>query len=628
MAIGLLRGGGRSIRRASRTGVAWSLAALLFAVATSSATAEARPDSEGDAADPVLSDRLFDNITGLNWQFDTSYDVFLPWTQLPPTDESCTPDAAQSLNAVKQLIWRGADSIPLLLAHLDDDRPTQQLVTGRAFRDGLPFNPESRFGIPFGTSLGSTWNPRLAQRRDVPFFAIPVGDIAFETLGQIVNRPYKYLGSEGPDHLQTMTSPVLSDKLRLQVKKEWGGLTRASHCERLIDDFQNADRAALREGAYLRLAFYYPDALDRVVPAELLRPVFDHYAVDTFFRESLGKEADSGARRVRIEEFANRHGPAFMDGLVHRLFDDLEKQEAWERDELREFLQFPFRAREVLVGELGFPANVRSADRPRRRFASSEERGRLISRMVHDKRPQVTAAIRRLYASEPRNPLFAPAALRGLANRGCEDVLLAELASIDPLVDPPQWPSLVRLQAIATSKAPGVQERLKQFVRLSKHPQTFMCAVPRQRDRSWDSLVAERAAQLLRDLPENSRDGGTLLHMFLETECEQIALVVGNYLKTSNPDRAVEVCGHYASGRSVPRELLIPFLEDQSPARNYYPRQTVRERVALSLGGRLPGFQFQLQWSGEAKDKAIQQLKTRLEPTARTETNSAADSSR
>lgn len=184
---------------------------------------------------------------------------------------------------VVELIARGLDSVPLLLEHLTDARPTRCLQTVRfmiggpvGFADQYDARDRSRRlardkssrdrDVAAPTRSATPGVNRIGDDdlRPIPgeTYTLRVGDLCYYCLGQIVNRHLWPVGG-GTHYIRTMTinSPVEFPALAVAACADWGRLTAAEHCASLLADAQQDDTPVpfqAGEPGLCRLLFYYP----------------------------------------------------------------------------------------------------------------------------------------------------------------------------------------------------------------------------------------------------------------------------------------------------------------------------------------------------------------------------------
>src|SRR5438132_424717 len=112
-----------------------------------------------------------------------------------------------------------------------------------------------------------------------------VGDLCYVAIGQIVNRNYAAAWYQ-PTGIIFVTSVPKSKKVRETLLKEWANLTPDKHRDSLARDL-DSDHEAVRKGASLRLAYFYPEALESLAVKQLQRPTYNAIAVQNLIRDRL-----------------------------------------------------------------------------------------------------------------------------------------------------------------------------------------------------------------------------------------------------------------------------------------------------------------------------------------------------
>ncbi len=274
---------------------------------------------------------------------------------------------------VRALVRQGAAAVPFLVAHLDDRRATKAAVPGNiGFDDRCDFNARTAKEDP---NLPVPVGPGLSVRRPGRQHVVTVGDLCFAALGPIVNRRFS-VTVPMPGAWAPLTSPTESPALREAVKKEWAGLTPERHRDSLIDDFLRPDSDWRRIGACEALACYYPDALEPLALKFLAQPTYNPAEVARFVHDELYAAAGARERRAAFDAYGARRGEAYGDGVLLRLYDDLQRLEQHEQHSapLTEFAEQP---RQCLIELCGRGKDVRSADRPQAGHAVGIRRGRV-----------------------------------------------------------------------------------------------------------------------------------------------------------------------------------------------------------------------------------------------------------
>ena len=252
-------------------------------------------------SDQQLIDRLSEE-TGGDFQPATQVDEFLPLDVAARASSTGRPEGKSPV--MTEIVRRGAQIIPALLDHLSDSRPThlnldpQKLhLNGHSgpYTDTYDFRFHDNGPQPSGVNS----DIKRAAQGNWPY-NVKVGDLCFVALGQIVNRR---LYVAGPDFGNGMmysgifgleiNSPVESPSLAAAARADWGQITAGSFAEALEHDALWVDPNARpkhvppagwqstidRDGALIRLLFYYPDMGCRVAETLLRRPL-THWALE------------------------------------------------------------------------------------------------------------------------------------------------------------------------------------------------------------------------------------------------------------------------------------------------------------------------------------------------------------
>jgi hypothetical protein len=189
--------------------------------------------------------------------------------------------------AAGNLVSEGLKSLPALIRHLDDKRPTQ-LVIGRDLRD----EPTAFGGQFFADEYDArrqSW-PLLSCGADTycehkrPFmtpYTVKVGDVCFVLIGQIVNRQLNAVRYQ-PSAIVMVNSPIESPALASHVREDWSGIDAAGlktsllvdiHADRLAGALDAETEAAALQlvqwGALRRLRYYFPDTYAALDDADL-----------------------------------------------------------------------------------------------------------------------------------------------------------------------------------------------------------------------------------------------------------------------------------------------------------------------------------------------------------------------
>lgn len=379
-----------------------------------------------DADPSVLIDRLAEATNG-SIGFNSAA-VFLPlepessWNA--PRLDVLPPFPSSVLRAV---VKRGAGVVPLLVAHLDDMRPTRITLEGNGFvemwrHDVLDANAGAAGPGPKPAEIP-------ARRLKGGEYVVTVGDLCFVALGQIVNRRYEayiYYGGgfcgNNPSRLY-LCSPSRSTALREALKKEWGGLTMERHKASLVADFLTPDSDDRRVGACKRLAYYYPDALEPLALRFLAAPTYSTSGVEKFVRDQLYHADTPQERRELFDAFVAKYGEGGLQGVLLQLFQDLKTLEEWEERNLpAPSDSFSDRPRALLVQLYGKAKGVRAKDRPKVEAISSQVMAAFIDGgLIYDHSTKIDAAVRALLAFVGEDEWLAEACMSRLVGRGFDE---------------------------------------------------------------------------------------------------------------------------------------------------------------------------------------------------------------
>jgi hypothetical protein len=189
--------------------------------------------------------------------------------------------------AAGNLVRDGAASLPALLRHLDDKRPTK-LVIGRDVR----LEPNAASGQVFAEEYDArrhAWSsPACVADQDCgarrPFerpYTVKVGDVCFVLIGQIVNRQLSAVRYQPPG-LVLVNSPIETPALAARARADWAGVDGEALKASLLADIHadtlpgapdaGTEATALRVvqwGALRRLRYYFPDAYAALGGADL-----------------------------------------------------------------------------------------------------------------------------------------------------------------------------------------------------------------------------------------------------------------------------------------------------------------------------------------------------------------------
>jgi hypothetical protein len=210
------------------------------------------------------------------------------------SDEEVTSGAFYSVAPKRfpqmvELVRRGVDSLPVLIDHLNDARPTKLSVgngdksagfafMGEAFGD--EYAPRARSPGQAG-ALVSVAHPdrelweemeEMFKREFEGQYMVKVGDVCYALIGQIVNRrliPVRYQ----PTAILVVNSPVETPTLIAAVKQDWSGLDSAGLMASLLTDARGSEIEDQYGAALRRLRFYFPGEYQRQAAGELRRKI-------------------------------------------------------------------------------------------------------------------------------------------------------------------------------------------------------------------------------------------------------------------------------------------------------------------------------------------------------------------
>ena len=288
------------------------------------------------------------------------YDGGITGLGFKPVGESRNPGwVPHRTSTLRDIVALGALAIPALISHLNDARPTKididSFMGARLYRDEYDYNPRTNHPKPTGVNRDTD--------SSVTKHTVTVGDLCFVALGQIVNRNFEPVRSQ-PTACIMINSPTSSALLRSAIVKEWGGFTPQQHMASLIRDFINPDSGARLQGACIRLGYYYPDALAKLVLKQLSTPTCNFTSIYELIRNQLYVTTDANKRKRKFDAFVAKHGTIAKTGILVALFMDLQEQDADEGGNLYPPLQVKYHARVCLSQLFGYPRAITSKDDP------------------------------------------------------------------------------------------------------------------------------------------------------------------------------------------------------------------------------------------------------------------------
>ncbi|AMV17056.1 hypothetical protein [Planctomyces sp. SH-PL14] len=551
---------------------------------------------------------------------------FLAWGVEPATDflplrEDHEPPSGGAENEgdpALKLIKLGPAAIPLLLAHLDDDRPTGVGPFGRVYlSDYVDMN--SRSGIDRPLREGKRLSSVPDSNEPLNGLNLTVGDLCFEVLGQIVNREYGCV-FQACMHC-SVVSPGRSAVIRAHLKKSWGGISSEGHRESLLRDLRAPDSAERQRGAYYRLAYYHPEAVEPAVLDELRRPYYSRADIRDFCQDSLFTEGDRETRRKRVTDYLLSRNETYSRGLQRELW-----HEALERriSAGAEDAQAAEVAREVLVDVFGEVIGRDSYDRSLESDTTSESRSEFIASLTHDRSRAIGNMVAGLLESEPENNTIAAACLRCLANRGYPDLLTRAIDRLKPDVFDDLPSDLSILVACATSRDEGVRKRLEELA-LTTNQGAYLVAAMGAVAKENDGRLLERAVAWLDDFPPDKAEELGVLRAVSARFPDQSLAITEQYLKTRSPARVAAVCEDIDDESDSRILLLKPFLDDRRPAVYLSDDLELRDVVARTMSSFVDDVVYSSQDSEEERALTIQKLWAHYEGLAAQHENEPAE---
>lgn len=324
-----------------------------------------------------------------------------------------------SSNTMRELVKHGASAVPQLVAHLDDKRQTKISVKQESVFGGIFFDDEYDYNHRIVKTPIVGVNRSMMDRKEHPnHHTVTVGDLCFVALGQIVNRHFNAVRYQ-PTACIMINSPTHSEALRKVIIHEWGNLKVEQHKQSLIRDFENPDYEDRRNGACLRLGFYYPDALEALVLKQLAMARYNVFSIESLLRSKLYPAKAPKERQSLLETFLANEGDAARDGIVLYLFEDLSLQEADEEGRLSPPLKGKYAARACLIELFGYPKDVKSSSRPYVNTIENCALARFIDTLIYFPTPKIDQAVRRIMHSTEEEYLVRACA-RYLTGRGVD----------------------------------------------------------------------------------------------------------------------------------------------------------------------------------------------------------------
>jgi ankyrin repeat protein len=377
-----------------------------LALSISAAGAQERkpaPQPPANAAAAALIDKLADVA-----QVDTGYSPYVSGDSFAPLNASGrittilfspSKPAARS-DTLRDLVRLGPAAVPDLVRHLGDKRPTRLTV-------------RHTFG-----GFGGLFLNESEKDDERHAYTLKVGDLCYVALGQIVNRPYAAVRYQ-PTAIIFVFTPTRAPKTREKLQKEWGVITPEMHRRSLRKDCEGKGDLHSRSGAFLRLAYYYPEALEEPALQFLTRSWHAYQEAFEFVRGTLYKTADPRKRRELFDAYVRERGPAGRDGIREVLFSDLDSLEANEQKRLFPPLKdFGEEPRRFLIELFEAPPGVKAKDKPDSESPSTSYVSEVIEYgLTYDRSAKIDRAVRDLLR-KTSDDAIALACMKRLVGRG------------------------------------------------------------------------------------------------------------------------------------------------------------------------------------------------------------------
>jgi len=564
-------------------------------------------------ADDAELDKLIDELAkvsepGVGYSAYFSGSVFLPYSDTEQLGTFVIGGTQRSKSdTLRRIVAKGAPAIPALVKHLADDRKIAlEPLSGMMwmdFADEYDFNARTRKTSPLGVNRDN----RGGGENHPNSHAIAVGDLCFVAIGQIVNREYSATRYQPTGGL-IVNSPVYSKWLRDALTADWGDFTAEKHRSLLIEDFENPDHEGRRVGAYWRLAFYYPEAVEQLVLKTLKQPTFDLFSIEELCRGKLycAKPED---RKQLYDNFIHEKGSHFAVGVMSQLFSDLGTLEVQEEGHFSPPLtEFGSQPRDLLIQLFNKPKSVKSSDRPLVDIMSESEHARFIGSLTHDESKRIGAAVKEIFLKHAKSVDLAQACLKCLANRGYDQFLVEQLDRIDYSRSKPDRLHSRYVEAIATSRAPIVRERLLRVLKETGNETYFMHALSGLNGVDKE-MVWQNATRILDALPDDTDAGRDILELIGNRFPDKAEASFKSFLAKGTPQRAETMCVVLWYGHALAPKLLSPLLDDKRKLSGFSTPVRVCDRAAQAISHTTKVIRFDSEWSQERKDAAIVEIK-------------------
>lgn len=201
---------------------------------------------------------------------------------------------------IHELVRRGADALPALVAHLNDRRRTKltvgEIPSNRSFFFlSVVFCDEYEAKHEAGRTFCDLENVKTGPHGP---YAVRVGDISYALIGQIVNRRLNALRYQ-PTAILIINSPIEEPSLIRALERDWRDTDAAGLRESLLSDLRG--RVEYRfNSALARLRLYYPDAYKNLGGLDMKkRDAFEFEETERHKRSSSPRNTVQASRLSR-----------------------------------------------------------------------------------------------------------------------------------------------------------------------------------------------------------------------------------------------------------------------------------------------------------------------------------------
>ena len=192
---------------------------------------------------------------------------------------------------MRELVRRVPESLPLLVAHLSDQRPTKLEVGNTA--EMLAQNKRNLTFLFRWMEFSDEYDPRMrghagelrqhsVDKRFEGTYTVKVGDVCYALIGQIVNRRLFAVRYQPTGGL-IVNSPVETPALAERTKADWNSVGAEALKASLLADMHWADEVKapnmdylaknIAYGALQRLRLYFPETYKTLTGNDLKRKI-------------------------------------------------------------------------------------------------------------------------------------------------------------------------------------------------------------------------------------------------------------------------------------------------------------------------------------------------------------------